>query len=67
MKKLKITIFALALIFTAGVTYAGKIAAPNDCSVEPGGPGTLNSSDCQGKGVKCCYLISNNMEIQKAN
>jgi len=66
MKKLKISIFVLALALTAGASYAAKTANSFDCSAEPGGPATLNSSNCSGSGAVCCYLISNGDEIQKA-
>jgi hypothetical protein len=67
MKKVKIVIAAMALVLTAaGATYAANASDPNDCAVQVGLPGSIDSSTCTGTGATCCFLVDGGMEIQKS-
>lgn len=59
MKKIKISLAALALTLSIGAAFATDSKAPNDCSLTVGGEQRLDSSeqgDCPGEDVFCCYL-----------
>lgn len=65
---MKITIAALAMMLTAGATYAVHAttkALPNDCSTQINGQGVLRDSDGCDKitPVTCCFLVSDNTEV----
>jgi hypothetical protein len=71
MKRVKISIAAIAFAFAIGGTFIAKsstVTAPDDCAVQIGDPGTLNSAtDCDHVNeATCCFLVSNDQEIRKS-
>lgn len=69
MKKVKISIAALALILTAGVTFAANYSssssAPVECQTLPEsqGGGSPVTRECDGLTDICCYELNSDTPI----
>jgi len=66
MKRIKISLAALAFLLTAGVTYASKSSVTGEPCKTPAG-GTINSSACPGGSVLCCTSLDGQRQYQQAN